>query len=365
MGRGKDEMLGFFPFDELRARRTRQFGLAAVSAMCLLSAATQPTVAQQAIGTVGIGDATVSGALEVTNGRAMLRGASTVTARDKTAEIALDRGGSVKVCATSGLHVTAGQGAPDTPLLMALDRGAIEVATRVTTNDVVMTPDLRFTLKQPGVLDLRVRVARNGDTCVENRGAAAPVLTVADQFGEASYEVHAGQHVMFEHGSLKEVVDHESEPCGCPAEPVISVADAGVTGTSVARPGSEVATKTAEEQHPFPAAVSAGLSPASTLPPTPQGQVHAQVSTTMSYSTTPAGSATGSDGAPPATDTPGSAAKPGGSSTSAPAAAAKADDAAAAASAGRAEAPPPPQAPSAGNVFHSIGRFFKRLFGGH
>jgi hypothetical protein len=32
---------------------------------------------------------------------------------------------------------------------------------------------------------------------------------------------------------------------------------------------------------------------------------------------------------------------------------------------GRAQAPPPPPAPSTGNVFHSIGRFFKKLFGGH
>jgi hypothetical protein len=335
-----------------------------VFAACIFAMLHPPCAAQQSIGTVGISDATVSGALEVTNGRAMLRGASTVTAKDKTAEIALDRGGSVKVCATSGLHVTAGKGAVETPLLLALDRGAIELATRATTNDVVMTPDMRFTLKQGGVLDLRVRVARNGDTCVENRGAAAPVLTVADQFGEASYEVHAGQHVLFEHGSLKEVVDHESEPCGCPAESVVSVADAGVTGTNAARPGSEVAaTIAAAEQHPFPAAVSAGLSPASTLPPTPQGQVHAQVSTTMSYGATADGAATGSDGAPPVASSNSGAAKVGDADKAA--AVAAPTSAAASTAAGRAEVAPPPPAPSAGNVFHSIGRFFKRLFGGH
>jgi hypothetical protein len=315
-------------------------------------------MAQQAIGTIGVGDATVSGALEVTNGRAVLRGASTITARDRTAEIALERGGTVKVCSTSGLHVTAGRGSGDTPLLLALDRGAIEVATHATTSDAVMTPDLRFTLKQPGALDLRVRVARNGDTCVENRGTAAPELSVADQFGEANYELHAGQHVLFEHGSLKEVVDHESEPCGCPAEPVISVADAGVTSTNAARPGSEVAAKTPAEQHPFPAAESAGLSPASTLPPTPQGQVHAQVSTTMSYGTTGDGTTTGSDGAPPpvaASST--SNTSPSSSSTQA------APQAQESSTAGRAQAPPPPPAPSAGNIFHSIGHFFKKLFG--
>lgn len=322
--------------------------------------------AQQSIGSVGIADATVAGALEVSNGRAILQGASTVTARDHAAEIALKRGGTVKVCATSGLHITAGKTTGDTPLMLALDRGAVEIATRATANDVVMTPDLRFTMDSVGVLDLHVRVARNGDTCVENRGSSAPVLKVADQFGEASYQLHGGQHVLFEHGSLKEVVDHESEPCGCPAEPVVSVADAGATGGTPAAPGTQVASdapKTAAEQHPFPTAVSAGLSPTSALPPTPQGQVHAQVSTSMSYGE-------GSNGNPSIGDDPGSASPPAVKSaatntSSANTQATETPKDTASGATVRAEAPPPPPAPSTGNVFHSIGRFFKHLFGGH
>ncbi len=357
-------MLGFSPFDRLRVRMTPRYACAA-AVVCLLVDASV-CLAQQSIGTVGIADATVSGALEVTNGRAVLMGASTVTARDHTAEIELKRGGSVKVCSTSGLHVTAGKGVVDTPLMLALDRGAVEIAIRATTNDVVMTPDLRFTLKSPGVLDLRMRVARNGDTCVENRGTAAPVLSVADQFGESSYELHGGQHVLFEHGSLKEVVDHESEPCGCPVEPVVSVADSGVTGGTPAAPGSEVAAKVAAEQHPFPAAVSAGLAPTSALPPqAPAGQVHAQVSTTMSYGADGNAAATGagSDPGSAGVATKNAAGTPVSTSTK-DAAPAK-TDASAPETAGRAQAPPPPPAPSTGNVFHSIGRFFKKLFGGH
>ena len=239
--------------------------------------------AQQPIGTVGVQDATVAGALEVTNGRAVLIGNTTVTAREHAAEISLSRGGTVRVCSTSGLHVTAGKGGATAPLMLALDRGAIEVNMSATTNDVVVTPDLRFTMRSEGPLDLRLRVARNGDTCVENRGEKAPVLGIADQFGEATYELRAGQHVLFEHGSLKEVVDHESSACGCPPEPVVSVADAGTTGGTPAAPGSAVAAKSAEEQHPFPAAVSAGLAPAASVPQAPAGVVHAQVSTTLSY----------------------------------------------------------------------------------
>jgi hypothetical protein len=289
--------------------------------------------AQQSIGTVGVQDATVAGALEVSNGRAVLVGSTTVTARDKVAEVSLNRGGTVRVCATSGLHLTAGKsvdGSSSVPLMLALDRGAIEVQMSATTRDVVMTPDLRFTMRGDGPLDLQLRVTRNGDTCVENRGAQAPVLNVADQFGEATYELRAGQHVLFEHGSLKEVVDHESSPCGCPPEPTMSVADALLHPNA---PGDAAAgAKTAAEQHPFPAAVSAGLAPTA-VPQAPTGAVHSQVSASLS-------SGGGTDSLP----------EPEAAAKSAPAPAAVV-------------ATPPP-APPKHDLVHAVGRFFKRIFGG-
>ncbi|QNI36562.1 nuclease [Edaphobacter albus] len=336
-----------------------------MATVCLLLSGGAYGIAQQ-IGSVGVQDATVSGALEVSNGRARLLGASTVTARDHTAEVTLQRGGTIRVCSTSGLHLAAGKGAGDVPLMMSLDRGAIEIATHATASDVVMTPDLRFSMKAAGPLDLSLRVARNGDTCVENRGAGAPALAVTDQFGESSYEVKAGQHVLFEHGSLKEVVDNEREPCGCPAAPVVSVADAGVTGATPAAPGSTVAAKTAAEQHPFPAAVSAGLAPTSGPPQAPAGTVHAQISTTMSYGGE-AGSANTGDGG----SSGGSTTVPVASGTSAPASnvattpTTTPEDASASTATAKAQAPPPAPAPPPSDVFHSIGRFFKRLFGGH
>ncbi len=255
----------------------------------LLAALCGVASAQQAIGTVGVQDATVAGALVITNGRAVLVGSTTVTARDHAAEVALNRGGAVRVCATSGLHVTTGNSAAEAsplPLMLALDRGAIEVQMAGTTSDVVMTPDLRFSLGGDGPLDLQLRVTRNGDTCVENRGAKAPTLRVAEQFGGTTYELRAGQHVLFEHGSLKEVVDHESSSCGCPPEPVMTVADAGVTSATpgaVGNGGTATAgtEKTAAEEHPFPTAVSEGLAPVAAVPQTPAGAVHAQVTATL------------------------------------------------------------------------------------
>jgi hypothetical protein len=293
--------------------------------------------AQQAIGTVGVQDATVAGVLEVSNGQAILVGNTTVTARDHVAEIALNRGGMVKVCATSGLHLTAGKSADaaavSIPLMLALDRGAIEVQMAATTRDVVMTPDLHFTMRGDGPLDLQLRVTRNGDTCVENRGAQAPVLNVADQFGEAAYELRAGQHVLFEHGSLKEVVDHESSSCGCPPEQTMSVADALL---HPAAPG-EVATveKSAAEQHPFPAAVSAGLAPPTAVPQAPAGAAHTQVSAALS-----------SGGDADSLAQPAAAAEKAPTPAPAPVVAA------------------PQTTPPKHDLAHAIGRFFKHIFGG-
>jgi hypothetical protein len=328
--------------------------------------------AQQPVGSVGLQDATVAGALEVSNGQAVLVGSTTVTAKDHTAEVTLSRGGVVRVCSTSGLHLTSGKSSSGSPpLMLALDRGAVEVKMSASTADVVMTPDLRFVPHGDGPLDLHLRVTRNGDTCVENRGAGAPTLTVTDQFGDATYELRRGQHVLFEHGSLREVVDSESSPCGCPVEPVVSVADAGVTSSAAATPGSVVAiaAAAAAEQHPFPAAVSQGLSPDPAVPAAPAGVVHAQVDTTLSYAgtsapTTSDGSAAAGGGAIP-NATP-SAAGSGTGTVAPPGAGAPAASSRASAESPTtvvAQAPPPPAPPSSPGFGHRIGHFFKRLFG--
>lgn len=313
--------------------------------------------AQQPIGTVGVQDATVSGALEISNGQAVLVGNTTVKAGDHATDVMLNRGGDVRVCSTSGLHLTAGKTTSGpAPLMLALDRGAIEVRMAALQNDLVMTPDLRFTMRSAGLLDLRIRVTPNGDTCVENRGDKAPALNVADQFGQSSYELKPDQHVLFEHGSLKEVVDHESSPCGCPPEPAVSVADSGVTSSTPAAPGATVSPKSAEEEHPFPAAVSAGLAPPSSVPQAQPGSVHAQVSTAMTYNAEEGVPSSGSSLTSTNTASP---LAPQSSSGQNQQPITAMDHPAEVA-----QAPPPPLASSGGKVFRSIGHFFKRLFGG-
>ena len=153
--------------------------------------------AQAPIGTIVAATATVSGTLSLADGKAAIGGNAIVTAHDRTATIDLARGGQILVCSTSALHAARGPGASEpAPLLLALDRGAVELHMTAAPADSILTPDLRFTIEPvassaspAGTLDLRLRVASNGDTCVENRGTAAPTLAVAEQFGSAAYVI--------------------------------------------------------------------------------------------------------------------------------------------------------------------------------
>jgi hypothetical protein len=83
----------------------------------------------------------------------------------------------------------------------------------------VLTPDFRILIAGPGSSELKVRLGEGGDTCVDNSGINAPYVVVTSLFDPGLYRVQPGQRVMFQHGSLSEVVDDEKEPCGCPPPP--------------------------------------------------------------------------------------------------------------------------------------------------
>jgi hypothetical protein len=232
-------------------------------------------------------------------------------------QIELTRGGSLNVCSTTEVHLTTDTSTPGGALMIALDRGAFEAHyTAGEYSDVILTPDLRILVSPPGEVDLSLRVNEQGDTCVDNRGSNAPYVLATNLFSGGAYRVQPNQRVLFEHGSLNEVVDNETDPCGCPAE---------VPPINVARGKSAVA------RNPFPLAESEGLAPppaAPTKPSVPPGQVETEVQAPLVYSS----------------------AHP--------------------------ELPPPPEransAPKAGSAptrrhrgfFRSIGHFFKRVFTG-
>ncbi len=192
----------------------------------------------------------VAGPLQAWNGRAYLTSSGTVTAGDGTAQVTLPYRGTLHVCAASAVNLAADSGAAAGQvrgLLIALDHGAVEMsfaasAARESNADSLLTPYFRILIGGPNATDLKVRLGENGDTCVDNAGTDAPYVVVTSVFDGGVYRVLPGQRVMFEHGSLHEVVDQEKEPCGCPPAPKAEVNE-------------------------FPLAQSEGLTPTPQFPP--------------------------------------------------------------------------------------------------
>jgi hypothetical protein len=164
--------------------------------------------------------AKVTGALEVTAGKAIIAASGVVTAGTETTEVLLPHRGVLRVCASTAVKLAADTSVPagETPgLMMAMDHGALEMSFATSHNaDILLTPDFRILVGAPGVAEVKVRLGQKGDTCVDNPGANAPYVLVTSIFDGGDYRVQPGQHVMFQHGSVSEVVDNEKEPCGCP-----------------------------------------------------------------------------------------------------------------------------------------------------
>ena len=293
--------------------------------------------AQQPIGRTSATEVQVSGAVDISHGEMLLGNGSEITAGNQAVKITLQRGGSLRLCSTSSVHLSKDRSVDDpasSALMMALDRGAIEASYDVGKySDVLLTPDLRILISGPGQANLSIRVNTKGDTCVDNHGADAPYMTVTSQLEGGAYRVLPDQRVNFEHGSLREVVDHEPEPCGCPSVPATSVA--GAAGGPSSTPADTA----------FPIAQSEGLAapPApSSVPAVPPGQTHVEVTVPLTYN--------GENPAPPAASPPPPPAAP----VAPPSPAAETAPPAPAAT---------PAAPPPGGFFHRVGHFFSKIFG--
>jgi hypothetical protein len=155
-------------------------------------------------------------------GKAVIAASGTVTSGSQTTEVVLPHRGVLRVCASTTVKLAADSSVPagETPgLMMAMDHGAVEASFATGRNsDILLTPDFRILIGGPGAAEVKVRLGQHGDTCVDNAGPPvnAPYVLVSSVFDGGDYRVQPGQRVMFQHGSLREVVDNEKEPCGCP-----------------------------------------------------------------------------------------------------------------------------------------------------
>ena len=266
------------------SKRRQRIGVASVLMLGPCAALSQTAVPIASVPTEGV---TLAAPLSVANGRATIGNNGTVTAGEKTAEITLARGGILRLCATTALHMAMDRSVEKTGvdtaaagLMLSLDRGAFEATyTPGQYSDVILTPDMRILVSGPGHADLKLQVNRQGDTCIDNHAGGdgeAPYITVSSMMEGGIYRVRPGQRVLFEHGSLQQVVDNEPESCGCPSTAPVLEAGARSGGPS-SRPADTA----------FPTAVSEGLAPppasAPAAPIVPVGQAHAQVSASLGY----------------------------------------------------------------------------------
>jgi hypothetical protein len=260
----------------------------------------------------------LSGAVDLGGGKAVIAYGGSVTAGEKASTITLPHRGNMRICPMTKVNLTADSSVAsrlrpgETPgLMMALDQGALEANFQTSENsDVILTPDFRIVISAPGTAEVQVRLGDKGDTCVDNRGDHAPYVTVSSIFDGGVYRVQPNQRVMFEHGSLNEVVDNEKESCGCPPE-----------------------TTTAAKGNEFPVAQSEGMVALTPPPPNAlkKGVVEAQATAVLSYDAAKGGQVQATVAAAPVAAAP--------------------------------EASKPVKTKKPG-VFHSIGQFFRRLFGG-
>ncbi len=230
--------------------------------------------------------AVVTGALQVMNGSAFITTSGTISSGATTAQVSLPQRGTLQVCASTTVKLTADASVPagEAPgLMMAMDHGAVEANFSTGSNaDTILTPDFRILIGGPGNASIKVRLGQGGDTCVDNPGSNAPYVLVTSVFDGSVYRVQSGQRVMFQHGSLHEVVDQEKEPCGCPP--------AEVRGND------------------FPLAQSAGLAPLSAAAPVAPATKAAPLAQPLVYNAGDTASAATPPAAP--TPTPASAVKP-------------------------------------------------------
>jgi len=273
--------------------------------------------------------AVVTGALEVTAGKAIIATSGSITSGSRTTDVVLPRRGTLRVCASTTVKLAADT-SMDTSvpvggnpgLLLAMDHGAVEMSFADMPDrnaDVLMTPDFRILIGGPGASEVKVRLGNEGDTCVDNSGKDAPYVVVTSIFEGGLYRVQPGQRVMFQHGSLREVVDQEKEPCGCPPPPVKTA-------------GNEFPLAQSEGLAPTPPA-SPSLNPPNQKPAAPQVP---QVLPPLVYSGEKAQAAV----PPPA--------QPAQSAATAPAVPVQ----------------PKPPAKKKPNLFVRFGHFLRRIFGG-
>ncbi len=207
--------------------------------ICTLSAL---AVGQQAqpIGQLYASDASVKGSVMLAGSGTSVLSGSSIEAGTQAATLKLERGGSLLVCEGTKLSVTSSQNGRQ--LLLSLNSGNLELNYPLGTEaDTLLTPDLRLLMPGPGTVHVAVRVAPNGDTCVQSLPWNAAAVVVSESMGDDTYQVKPDEAVLFKGGHLKQA-SRSSSNCGCPKEVRTQEAKAAPSAPVSSTPAPAAAT---------------------------------------------------------------------------------------------------------------------------
>ena len=190
----------------------------------------------QSVGQLYATDASVKGSVMLAGSGTSVLSGSSIEAGTQAATLKLERGGSLLVCEGTKLSITSSQSGRQ--MLFSLNSGNLELNYPLGTEaDNLLTPDLRLLLPGPGTVHVAVRVAPNGDTCVQSLPWNAAAIVISETMGDATYQVKPDEAVVFKSGHLAQASKSKSN-CGCPKEtPPTQVAKATPPSVPLA-PGS-------------------------------------------------------------------------------------------------------------------------------
>ena len=148
-----------------------------------------------------------------------LHGAQSVMAMGNPTVLRLPRGGEIHVCPGTSLSVTPSKSGRD--LMLGLSTGTIETHYPLgAAADVILTPDFRILLPGPGEFDMAVSADNQGNTCVRTLPGNTAAAVVSEIMGNDTYQVNAGDQVLFHGGRLQSASATVNLSCGCPLRTV-------------------------------------------------------------------------------------------------------------------------------------------------